>query len=259
MKYTFRKRIHCCLGNVSLYLLMTYEQEMLQTEFQMKKNVPDKTMVPLPGGCLVLRDNRIGRTWNAAIKPFLCAKYPVVQKVYHQILGENPSVCKGDDLPVETVSWYDAVRFCNALSEHNGMSQCYRIVDTEQVERIPGTDGFRLLTDAEWEYACRAGSGKSRYGELDEIAWYKANAHGRPHPAGEKLPNQWGLYDMIGNVWEWCEDVYDAQAYGTYRIFRGGGWNDPERGCLATNRRRSHPTFAIDDLGFRVARSIQSF
>ncbi len=73
---------------------------------------------------------------------------------------------------------------------------------------------------------------------------------------GQKEPNQWGLYDMLGNVWEWCWDVYDEKVYGTYRIFRGGGWNDTERGCLASNRRRSHPTFQIDDLGFRIAQSI---
>jgi formylglycine-generating enzyme required for sulfatase activity len=118
----------------------------------------------------------------------------------------------------------------------------------------PGTDGYRLPTETEWEYACRAGTQGPRYGQLDAIAWYRENSGGHPHDVKLKQPNAWGLYDMLGNVWEWCADQYDPEVYGVYRVFRGGGWADPERGCLATNRRRSHPTFTIDDVGFRVAR-----
>lgn len=95
-----------------------------------------------------------------------------------------------------------------------------------------------------------------RYDETDEISWYAENSGGRPHEVGRKAPNAWGLHDMLGNVWEWCFDQYDPKVYGSYRVVRGGGCADTERGCLATNRRRSHPTFAIDDLGFRVARSL---
>lgn len=123
---------------------------------------------------------------------------------------------------------------------------------------IPGSNGYRLPTEAEWEYACRAGTQGARYGELDAIAWYRDNSGGRTHDVGRKQPNGWGLHDMLGNVWEWCVDQYDPAVYGSYRVFRGGGWADVERGCLATNRRRSHPTFAIDDLGFRVARSLDA-
>ncbi|WP_152495388.1 formylglycine-generating enzyme family protein, partial [Dehalobacter sp. UNSWDHB] len=92
---------------------------------------------------------------------------------------------------------------------------------------------------------------------VNKIAWYKENSEGRTHEVGTKEPNAWGLYDMLGNVWEWCWDIYDEKVYGPYRIFRGGGWFDPERGCLATNRRRGHPTFRIDDLGFRLAKSLK--
>jgi formylglycine-generating enzyme required for sulfatase activity len=118
-------------------------------------------------------------------------------------------------------------------------------------------NGYRLPTEAEWEYACKAGTTGIRYGDLDDIAWYKANSDRSPHDVGLKEPNAWGLYDMLGNVWEWCSDIYDESVYGSYRIFRGGGWSDEERGCMATNRSRSHPTsFKIDDLGFRIARNI---
>ena len=155
------------------------------------------------------------------------------------------------------VSWRDAVHFCNLLSQKAGLKACYSIsVGGEDVIYCLESDGYRLPSEAEWEYACRAGSSAANYGEIDEIAWYAANSENKTHEVGKKDPNAWGLYDMLGNVWEWCWDIYDEKAYGSYRIFRGGGWSDPARGCLASNRRRSHPTFQIDDLGFRLARSI---
>lgn len=154
------------------------------------------------------------------------------------------------------MSWIDAVRFCNLLSENEGLKPCYVIPEDETEAFLAAEgDGYRLPTEAEWEYACRAGTNGPRYGELDHIAWYRENSQGHVHKVGQKQPNAWGLYDMLGNVWEWCTDQYDPEVYGSYRVFRGGGWADPERGCLVTNRRRSHPTFKIDDLGFRVARS----
>ena len=116
-------------------------------------------------------------------------------------------------------------------------------------------DGYRLPTEAEWEYACRAGSDGPRYGPLEEIAWYRGNSGGRSHEVGGKRPNAWGFHDMLGNVWDWCWDLYDPEVYGTYRVLRGGGWFDEHWSCRAGVRRRSHPTFRVDDVGFRVARS----
>lgn len=122
---------------------------------------------------------------------------------------------------------------------------------------VEGAVGYRLPTEAEWEYACRAGSTTPRYGELDEIAWYLDNSGDRLHDMGGKLPNEWGLHDMLGNVWEWCFDRYSPEVYGDYRALRGGGWSEPEWSCRAGVRRRSHPTFAIEDVGFRLARSVE--
>ena len=116
-------------------------------------------------------------------------------------------------------------------------------------------DGVRLPTEAEWEYACRAGSSDGRYGNIDEIGWHKGNSGDSIHTIGTKQPNQFGLYDMISNAWEWCGDVFDPLVYGPYRVFRGGGFADPPRGCRASCRRRSHPRVRAEDVGFWLASS----
>jgi formylglycine-generating enzyme required for sulfatase activity len=149
----------------------------------------------------------------------------------------------------------DAVRFCNARSQLEGLAPAYRRHADGGVEWDGSADGYRLPTEAEWQHACRAGTTGARYGRLDDIAWHRGNSRERIHDVGGKQPNAWGLYDMLGNVWEWCWDVYDAETYGTYRVLRGGGWFDEHWSCRASVRRRSHPTFQIDDVGFRIARS----
>ena len=216
-------------------------------------------MVKIPGGEIELRDDRIKQRWIVEINPFLLAKYPVTQNFYFEITNETPSIFNGNEKPVEMLSWRDAVIFCNLLSDKTGLKPCYILNNNEKEEIIvdSNADGYRLPTEAEWEYACKANTNGVRYGEIDKIAWNKQNSDKMTHTVGTKEPNPWGLYDMLGNVWEWCSDVYDETVYGSYRIFRGGGWNDTERGCMATNRRRSHPTlFKIDDLGFRIARNL---
>jgi len=216
-------------------------------------------MVEIPAGSITLRDDRIGRVWRVELQGFAIGRYPVTQAQYAAVTGGWPSSHAAAGCPVESVSWIDAVRFCNLLSRALDLRSCYHIHDDGVgVSFLPDGTGYRLPTEAEWEYACRAGTQGPRYGELDEIAWYSGNSHGHMHEVGHKQPNAWGLYDTLGNVWEWCADQYDPEVYGAYRVFRGGGWSDAERGCLATNRRRSHPTFAIDDLGFRVARSLEA-
>ncbi len=217
---------------------------------------PDLAMAAIPPGRLAMRDDRTGAAWLAELKPYSISRHPITQAQYAALTGHWPSPAQADRHPVVNVSWIDAVNFCNLLSAASGLTACYRIApDQEDATVLPEGSGYRLPTEAEWEYACRAASQAPRYGDLDAIAWYRDNAGEAAHEVGLKLPNDWGLYDMLGNVWEWCEDQYDPAVYGSYRVFRGGGWSDTERGCLATNRRRSHPTFAIDDLGFRVVRA----
>ncbi|UYQ60158.1 formylglycine-generating enzyme family protein [Streptomyces peucetius] len=214
-------------------------------------------MISVPAGRVALSDRRTRRSWSVDLAPYELAAFPVTQSLYAQVTGRRPSSGPGDRLPVECVSWWDAVRFCNALSRREGRAPAYRLhSDGEGIEWDADADGYRLPTEAEWEHACRAGSEGPRYGPLDEIAWYRGNSDERIHEVGGRRPNAWGFHDMLGNVWDWCWDVYDAEVYGTYRVLRGGGWFDEHWSCRASARRRSHPTFQVDDVGFRVARSL---
>lgn len=213
-------------------------------------------MVEVPPGRVTLSDRRTQRTWPVDVAPFRMSAFPVTQSWYAEVTGQRPGAAHGDRLPVEGVSWWDAIRFCNVLSGRAGLTPAYRVgADDGTAEWDTAADGYRLPTEAEWEHACRAGTEGPRYGRLDEIAWYRDNSGERLHAVGGKQPNAWGLYDMLGNVWDWCWDVYDAEVYGTYRVLRGGGWADEQWSCRASVRRRSHPTYRIDDVGFRVARS----
>lgn len=202
-------------------------------------------MVTLPAGVARLSDRRTQRRWEVELPAYEIGVFPVTRAEY----GLDP----GSRLPVESVSWLDAVTYCNTLSASAGLPAFYVIADEVTVT---GSDGYRLPTEAEWEYACRAGSDGPRYGPLDEIAWYRDNSGERLHEVGGKRPNAWGLHDMLGNVWNWCWDLYDPEVYGGYRVLRGGGWFDEHWSCRASVRRRSHPTFRVDDVGFRVARSL---
>ncbi|MFF1923283.1 formylglycine-generating enzyme family protein [Streptomyces sp. NPDC058221] len=218
--------------------------------------VTDIRMISVPAGRTTLSDRRTQRSWTVELAPYRLAACVVTQDLYAQVTGEHPSAARGGRLPVESVSWLDAVGFCNALSLRAGLAPAYRLhTGAEGVGRDTSADGYRLPTEAEWEHACRAGTTGARYGELDDIAWHRGNSQERIHEVGTRQPNAWGLYDTLGNVWEWCWDVYDAEVYGSYRVLRGGGWFDERWSCRASVRRRSHPTFRIDDTGFRVARS----
>ncbi|MDT0268944.1 SUMF1/EgtB/PvdO family nonheme iron enzyme [Streptomyces sp. DSM 44915] len=225
-------------------------------------------MITVPAGRVTLTDRRTRSRWEVALAPYELAATPVTQAQYAAITGTRPSAAHGDQLPVESVSWWDAVRFCNALSARAGRTPAYHLPDDPagdpadagdaegEVRWDHSADGYRLPTEAEWEYACRAGTEGPHYGPLAEIAWYRENSGERPHPVGGRRPNAWGFHDLLGNVWDWCWDRYDPEVYGAYRVLRGGGWFDEHWSIRAAARRRSHPTFRVDDVGFRLARSV---
>lgn len=232
-------------------------------------------MVPIAGGSVELRDYINMNKWMSSdytladpgrgtarkmitrtetIAPFYVMKYPVTKGLYEYVMLEKETAPAETNLPMTEVSWIDALVFCNELSTLIGRTECYNIQsDSEHTEYNAQANGFRLLTDAEWQYACKAGTNGYRYGKIDEIAWYKDNSNGSVQQVGKRLPNPWGIYDMIGNVWEWCWDLYDPNRYGNYRIFRGGSWAEVANNCGSTTRRKSMPHFSIDDLGFRIA------
>jgi formylglycine-generating enzyme required for sulfatase activity len=188
-------------------------------------------------------------------KPFYLGKYLVTQEQWDAVMGSNPSHFRGPKNPVENVSWNDCQVFLGKL---NG--------------QIGGQGRkFVLPTEAQWEYACRAGSA-TRYcfgddeSQLGKYAWYEANSENATHPVGQKKPNTWGLYDMHGNVWEWCADWYGGGYYansptndptgptgGSYHVNRGGGWYDPTGSCQSAIRSWDSSGHRSSFLGFRVA------
>ena len=173
---------------------------------------------------------------------------------------------------METVSWLDAVSFCNKMSEKDKRTPFYRINGTDVAD--VGGNGYRLPSEAEWEYACRAGMvglfpWGDDIGKQGEHAWFRDSSDSKTHPVGQKRPNAWGLYDMLGNVWEWCADWYDGKYYASSpsiavdppgppkaasRVGRGGGWSDWPRNGRSAYRRWLAPGLRYVDLGFRLAR-----
>lgn len=202
------------------------------------------------------------------LSPFLIQATPVTQKQYSAVMKTNPSEFKGDDNPVENVSWYDAVTYCNRLSEKEGLTPVYDKDEQKGWEADLDKNGYRLPTEAQWEYACRGGSeGAYCFGDdrsmLGEYAWFGEKSEGKTHPVGKKKPNSYGLYDMHGNVWEWCHDWYgeygednrdpSGPASGSNRVVRGGGWADGASYLRSANRDFYAPDLALNYVGFRVA------
>ena len=204
----------------------------------------------LPAGSVALHDARSKRQWRVDLQPFEIGAFAVTEELVSELLGitaEHP------DRPAVDISWHRAIRFCNAASEWEGLDPVYRF-DGAQVSWDVSADGYRLPTEAEWEYACRAGSTAPHYGPLQDVAWTAADGLRHPRPVGERMPNLNGLFDTLGNVWEWCWDLLDPARYGEYRVFRGGGFADDAWSVRASVRRGGDPRTVQDDLGFRLAR-----
>ncbi len=194
-------------------------------------------MRALPAGSVELHDARSRRRWSVALQPFSIGVYPVTEEQTAELLG---IAAMHPDRPAVDVSWLRAIRFCNAASEWEGLDPVYRF-DGPDVHWDVSADGYRLPTEAEWEYACRYGSTTPHYGPLPDIAWTAADGVRHPQPVGLRLPNLNGLFDTLGNVWEWCWDLLDPARYGEYRVFRGGGFADDAWSVRASVRRGGRP------------------
>ncbi len=186
---------------------------------------------------------------SVILSDYCIGKYEVTQAQWEAVMGSNPSEFKGDNLPVERVSWKDVQEFIAKLNEKTGKT-------------------YRLPTEAEWEYAARGGNKSQGYkysgsNEIDEVAWYLENSGDATHPVGQKQPNELGLYDMTGNIYEWCQDWYggyssgsqtnpSGPANGSYRVLRGGSWNSNARQCRVSNRGYNYSSLRYSYRGFRL-------
>jgi len=219
-------------------------------------------MVLVEGGSFQMgssAEDQIDETPHTAhVDSFYIDKFEVTQEEYERVVGTNPARWKGEGNPVEQIRWKDAIEYCNARSRLEGLEPAY---DEETWQCDFEADGYRLPTEAEWEYAARAGTstaysfGGDR-GKLERHAWFKENCTRGPHSVGQKEPNPWGLYDMYGNVWEWCHDFYREDYYlnspdknprgpeaGDTRVVRGGCWNSRPDMCRSSYRNYEDPAF----------------
>ena len=220
--------------------------------------------------------NRIhgfSKSYFVELPSFYIGKYQVTQKEWQDVMGNNPSHFKGDNRPVEQVSWYDAVEFCNKLSEKEGLTAAY-ILSGANLTCNWSANGYRLPTEAEWEYAARGGNKSRNYmysgsNKARDVAWYGFFIGRQTHDVGTKSPNELGIYDMSGNVWEWCWDWYAGSYYksspssnpkgpssGSYRVLRGGSWSNGDGSCRVDNRDYNSPGNCYSDLGFRLVRTL---
>ena len=233
-------------------------------------------MVQIPGGKFTMGDkNEVDAPpHEIVVAPFLTDRHLVTQEQFQKVMGTNPSRWKGEKNPVEQLRWSDAVKFCNKRSELEGLQPCY---DLKTLQCNFDANGYRLPTEAEWEYACRAGTTTAYFfgdnpAKLGDYAWFEKNSGGHPRPVGQKQRNPWGLYDVIGNVWEWCNDFYQVDYYkqsprenprgpkeGQNKVLRGGAWRFSAENCRSGYRYNESPgysdvCFGYDIYGFRCVR-----
>lgn len=242
---------------------------------QVIKTACGMEMVPIPAGQFTMgvKEGPIDAkpAHSVKVEGFLMDRHEVTQQIYEGVTGKNPSRRKHPKNPVEQVTWSAAVVFCNARSVQEGLTPCY---NTNTWACDFSASGYRLPSEAEWEDACRAGgtnSGESGQA-LNSAAWFAGNSQSQPHPAGQKRPNAWGLYDMTGNVWEWCNDFYAAKYYrespgdnprgpgqGEKRVLRGGAWSSSAGDCTYWVRNCDEAgltdvCLTMDSNGFRCVR-----
>ena len=212
----------------------------------------------------------------------LVGKYPVTQLLWERIMGTHWNTFQGAIRPVESVTWYACIEFCNALSTKKGLDPVYTLdaTDYRNVTCNWNANGFRLLTEAEWEYCARGGASYKYSGSnnVDEVGWHQGNSQDQTRPVGQKKPNGFGLYDMGGNVSEWCWDRIDTEGFGdingdsryqnthatdpsgseigSFRVKRGGSWYSAPKLSRVSSRSSFDPEGVLEDLGFRIARAL---
>ncbi|MEL6135303.1 MAG: formylglycine-generating enzyme family protein, partial [Bacteroidota bacterium] len=231
-----------------LQRLKLKEFDVIETFLQERGRLLEMTMVE--GGTFQMAEG-----YSVTLSDYEIGTYPVTQKLWQNIMGDNPSHFKGDLMrPVECVSWEDCQEFLQKLNEKTGLN-------------------YQLPTEAEWEFAARGGNISKGFeyagsNDLDEVGWYGGNSGNTIHPVGKKVPNELGLYDMSGNVWEWCQDWYEdypnvshtdpqGPTSGENHVLRGGSWRNVPRYCRVAYRYNSSPSDRYGNIGFRLSRHIE--
>ena len=226
-------------------------------------------LVKVPGGLFQQGNSDNGPVHKVTLAGFSLGSSEVTQWQYQTVMGTNPSKFRGDDLPVEQVSWFDAVAFCNKLSVREGLTPYYTLKGVEVTTSAKAT-GYRLPTEAQWEYAARGGLKGQSFtysggNEPDPLGWYDENSDMKSHPVATKAPNSLGLFDLTGNVKEWCQDWYGAYSAkaqvdpagaesGTGRVLRGGSWRYSAFYATVFSRDAYGPEVQANNIGFRVVR-----
>jgi len=199
-------------------------------------------------------------------RSFYFSATEISQRIYRIVTGSNPSTIIADELAVNNIGWLDAIKFCNKLSKLQNLDSVYQISGDNVIWNTKA-NGWRLPTEAEWEYSCRAGTTTDyNSNSLVDVAWYSDNSGNKMHPVGKKLANDFGLFDMHGNLWEWCYDYYDDFYYdtrpaidptgpkaGTRRVIRGGAFDKGPNYARSANR--TIPENLNGNTGLRIART----
>ncbi len=222
------------------------------------------------GGKLILKDaySLQSKSFVSFLSSFLMSRYLVTQKEWVSLMGYNPSKFIGESYPVHGITWFEAIKFCNKKSTLEELDNCY----SENNKCDFSKNGYRLPTECEWEYSARGGRYFKHCNEnlvdLETVSWYSGNSYGKVHEIGQKLPNMLGLYDMLGNVWEWCWDWYKEYPYrlkinykgpenGQYRICRGGCWAVDNEVCTPTYRNDVDPDCSSEyGIGLRLVKKL---
>jgi len=254
------------MRGMSTNAFLAENQKALEKELENNK----AEVIPYKLGAIsfnMIRDPKISFYHRLGIQ---MGQTEVTQELFEAVMSFNPSYFQDSfQNPVETVTWFDCMSFCNKLSELLGLQPCYKMTEIEKNIKYPdsigsakvvwneGVDGFRLPTVIEWVAYAKAGtnnewSGTNDAAELEKYAWYNKNSGNRTHPVGGLSPNEWGLYDMSGNVYEWCWDEYDPAS--ALRVNRGGSWDNSASSLRSAARNNDSPGLRNNALGFRVCR-----
>ena len=242
---------------IALFAIAVFPMALFTEESAGKNSSSDFVFVE--GGTFYMGnpEGKINQRHQETVESFYICTHEVTQKEYREVTGKNPSSFKGDSKPVESVSFYDAIEYCNKLSEKEGLEPCYKKNINGEWTQDKNADGYRLPTEAEWEYAARGGNKSNGYiysgsNDIEKTGWYGSNSGEKTHDVMTKSPNELGLYDMSGNVFEWCTGSFGKT--DDDRIIRGGTFYASKLFCLTYYRSWFNPADSHIMLGFRVVR-----